>query len=244
MILKKIFIILIQIFQKQKKYFRILRGVEVYFPIDIKIKKELIGNIKAQWCVATEYLSSNIIIYSFGVGTDISFDLSLANNFRCDVYAFDPTPRSIEWMKKQKLPSNFVFCEYGVAAEDGEILFYPPLNSNHVSFSINNANDSSKGLRLPVYRLASIMKMLGHRKIDILKMDIEGSEYGVIQDIIESNISITQIMVEFHHRFDDTNVRKTKRAISSLQGIGYKIFYISATGEEYSLIMDPYTKIH
>ena len=35
-----------------------------------------------------------------------------------------------------------------------------------------------------VYRLPSIMRMLGHSQLDMLKMDIEGAEYGVIADLL------------------------------------------------------------
>ena len=37
------------------------------------------------------------------------------------------------------------------------------------------------------------MKELGHNKIDILKMDIEGAEYAVINDIERSGIRPEQI---------------------------------------------------
>lgn len=80
------------------------------------------------------------------------------------------------------------------------------------------------------------MKMLGHNQIDILKMDIEGAEYEVIQYLVENKVSINQILIEFHHRFDNIGVEKTKAAIKALAILGYKIFDVSASGEEFSFI--------
>ena len=35
-----------------------------------------------------------------GCGEDISFDLGLIEMFDCDVYGFDPTPKSIDFVNK------------------------------------------------------------------------------------------------------------------------------------------------
>ncbi len=234
--LVKIYRYLVDIYRRINKYGRILKSQEVYFPIDAKIKHQLYGNYEAQWCVAQDYINDKSVVYSFGVGTDVSFDISIIERNGCSVFAFDPTPRSIDWIRGQKLPGQFKFFEFGISKIDGTIKFFPPSNQEHVSFSINKKFEKSKGIDLPVYRLKSIMKMLGHRKIDILKMDIEGSEYSVIHDLIESNISVKQLMIEFHHRFDYSSVNKTKDAINSLRSIGFRIFYVSPTGEEYSFI--------
>jgi len=227
---------LIDSFHRFKYYKRIVEGREVYFQKEVKINKELIGNYGAEWCLAPDYLNERSIIYSFGVGTDISFDLKIIEKIGCQVFAFDPTPRSIEWIKIRALPPEFKFMDYGISDKDDLILFYPPVNPAHVSFSANTSITKDNGIELPVYTLKSIMNKLGHDKIDLIKMDIEGSEYCVIQDLVNSGIELNQILVEFHHRFDKVSIEKTRNAVKALQEVGFKIFYISPTGEEYSFI--------
>lgn len=78
--------------------------------------------------------------------------------------------------------------------------------------------------------------MLGHSKIDVLKMDIEGAEYDVIDDIMYLDIPIKQICIEFHHRFDTIGVGKTIEAIEKLSKKGYRIFSYSKNFEELSFI--------
>jgi hypothetical protein len=41
--------------------------------------------------VNTEKLDSNSIVYSFGLGADISFDKELIRRFNLSVFGFDPT---------------------------------------------------------------------------------------------------------------------------------------------------------
>jgi hypothetical protein len=50
------------------------------------------------------------------------------------------------------------------------------------------------------------MDLLSHQKIDILKMDIEGAEYSALKNMMNSGINISQICVEFHHRFMDNGI--------------------------------------
>jgi hypothetical protein len=80
------------------------------------------------------------------------------------------------------------------------------------------------------------VQKLGHNKIDILKMDIEGAEYEVVEDIVASPVPVYQVLIEFHHRFPYIGVNRTREAISRLNRAGYKIFNVSPTGEEISLI--------
>lgn len=63
----------------------------------------------------------NLVVLSFGIGNDISFDLELIRNFDATVYAFDSTPMRLDWLKTQNPPERFVAFPIGVAAVDGEI---------------------------------------------------------------------------------------------------------------------------
>ena len=182
-------------------------------------------------------INMHSIVYSFGVGEDASFDTALIEKFNLTVHAFDPTPKSIEWVKSQGFSGRFVMHEYGIAAFDGNVSFYPPENPDHVSHTmLDRPSTMAKAISVPVKRLNTIMKELRHDTIDILKMDIEGAEYDVINDIAISDIRPHQILVEFHHRFSGVGVRRTEEAIDRLKSIGYCLFSVSTTNEEFCFI--------
>jgi len=44
------------------------------------------------------------------------------------------------------------------------------------------------------------------------------------------------VLIEFHHRFAHIGIKRTRQAISKLNRAGYKIFHVSASGEEFSFI--------
>ena len=89
---------------------------------------------------------------------------------------------------------------------------------------------------MPVRRLGTILEELGHDRLDILKMDIEGAEYDVIEEIVNAPVPISQVLIEFHHRFPHIGTGKTRQAIARLNSAGYRIFNVSASGEEISFI--------
>ena len=100
---------------------------------------------------------------------------------------------------------------------------------------LDRPSTSQHAITVEVRSLKSIMKLLGHDHIDILKMNIEGAEYGVIKDIIAENIEIRQILIEFHTSFPNVGVSKTKEAVKQLNENGYKIFNIECR-HHYSFI--------
>jgi FkbM family methyltransferase len=227
-----------------KRGVRALRGQDLWQSAQIKCERLRLGNEGACWCVAPRGLSAASVVYSMGVGEDISFDLALIERFTLQVHAFDPTPRSIEWLQEQIVPPEFVFHPYGVAGFDGSCAFLPPENPAHVSHTIVKRDPSRLAIEVPVHRLETIMKMLGHQQIDLLKMDIEGAEYGVLADLVAQRIPVKQLLVEFHHRWPEVGIEKTRQAIRSLNEAGYRIFNVSPSGEEYSFLHPQISNVH
>jgi FkbM family methyltransferase len=219
-----------------------MRGKDLYSRPEIRCAKRWFGSDFGGWVVATDPIHRDSIVYSVGIEFDTSFGEEVIRHFGSTVHAFDPTPRCIEWIQRREFPKQFVFHGYGLYDRDATIVFNPPQKADWVSRSIlldGSEVESADALKLPVKRLKTIMEELGHAKIDVLKMDIEGAEYAVIADIQASGIRPTQILVEFHHLhgIKGIGLDQTKEALKKLGEMGYKIFSVSATGLEYSFIL-------
>lgn len=230
--------------QQIKRLARVLVGKDKRWKVQCQSPKERLGSEFGGWDVITDVITKDSIIYSFGVGEDITFDLALMRQFKVVIHAFDPTPKSINWVLAQHLPDNFILHEYGLADFDGEVMFNPPKNPNHVSHTIlDRPSTSNQAITVSVKKLETITENLGHDEIDILKMDIEGAEYQVIEDLVKSNIRPNQILVEFHHRFSNVGVKKTKTAVNQLNQIGYCLYSVSASGEEFCFVQNSLSTI-
>jgi FkbM family methyltransferase len=224
-----------------RTFFRFCVGRDVYFRPDANVAVELLGGrpitMYGAWYAATEGLSARSIIYSVGVGDDISFDLALISRFGCKIHAIDPTPESHVWLSKQTVPEEFILHRFGVAAHDGVQAFHPASVDGWVSHSIFKTQATKEAIiELPVKRIVTIMKELGHSHLDLLKMDIEGSEYDVLEDVLESGVCCDQLLVEFHHRNLKDGRRRTRATVSELRSAGYQLVKMAGNGEEFCFL--------
>jgi FkbM family methyltransferase len=212
-------------------------GKEFFTKVDYICKKERFGSDYGGWDIVTKKINVKSIVYSFGVGEDASFDTALIDKYNLIVHAFDPTPKSIEWVRSKGFSDHFVLHEYGIASFDGTASFNPPENRAHISHTLLERSATQDiAIIVPVKKLSTIMKELGHKRIDILKMDVEGAEYQVIDDLAHSSIRPHQILIEFHHRFPGVGIEKSKEAIAKIRNMGYLLFSISASNEEFCFI--------
>lgn len=182
---------------------------------------DFIGSKYGGYSVPRGLLDENSIVYSFGLGEDATFDIGLSEKYGCDVHIFDPTPRSrIFYNNELKTYPRLKYYEFGLWDKDTEVKFFSPANNTHVSHSIGNLQNTQQFFIGQVKRLNTIMQMLNHKKIDLLKLDIEGAEYEVIPDMTISNIRPQIICLEFHDRKD---IVSPDGMVAILKYIGYEL---------------------
>jgi FkbM family methyltransferase len=155
-----------------------------------------LGSTYGGWWIPAGLLGADSIVYSAGVGEDVSFDLALIEQFQCHVWAIDPTPRSIEFVKGINDP-RFHFVPHGIWSSDSEQRFYAPANAEHVSHSILNIQGTQSYFTARCRSLSTLMRELGHDHLDLLKMDIEGAEGPVLNAMVQQGIAPRILCVEF-----------------------------------------------
>ena len=87
-------------------------------------------------------------------------------------------------------------------------------------------------ISVSVNTLQNFMKENGHKYLDILKLDIEGSEYAVLSSLLLAKyLPFTQLLVEFHQRFDIVYLREHDNIIARILECGFFIMK-NETGQE------------
>jgi len=229
--------------RKLKKILYILRKDERVIERQVKEKAEWIGNGYGGFGVCSRFFRGgrvNPVVYSFGIGEDVSFDLSMIKRYNAEIYAFDPTPRSVEWVKNNVRNKNFHFYPYGISDKDQKEKFYLPQRKKYVSGSVLMREGLHQdSIEVEMYRLKTIMDKMGHKRLDVLKMDIEGSEFKVIPDVLSilGKYEIGQLCVEVHGRFTGSEgYQRNRELVSFINKYGYLLAYVSDTFEELTFI--------
>jgi FkbM family methyltransferase len=185
-----------------------------------------LGSEYGGWAVPRNVVTSDWTCYTAGVGEDASFDLALAE-LGCDVVAIDPTPRAIAYMQSLLAAHpNLRLAPYAVWDADTEIEFFPPANIEHVSYSATNRQRTADPIRVPARTISSIALEFRHQRIDLLKLDVEGAEYPVLESLDLESLQVQVLCVEFH---DDHGFRRMGAAVRSVLQRGFDIAAVRRT---------------
>ena len=86
------------------------------------------------------------------------------------------------------------------------------------------------GRTLPVRTLATLMKDNGHAWIDLLKIDVEGAEWEVLENLVAQGggkpLPISQAQVEFHVGWGDHGPQDAVNLLEALDDAGMRVFHV------------------
>eukprot|EP00271_Cylindrocystis_brebissonii_P006905 TRINITY_DN1980_c0_g1_i1.p1 TRINITY_DN1980_c0_g1~~TRINITY_DN1980_c0_g1_i1.p1 ORF type:complete len:460 (-),score=60.75 TRINITY_DN1980_c0_g1_i1:865-2244(-) len=197
------------------------------------------------WSLCGNRLRKGGIVYSFGLGSDVSFDNALVEK-GLEVYGFDPTitedhVKSVFNTKhaKQEIPTSFHFRQLGLGSFDGAVTFAQSRNAKiesktAVALSELKANYRTGGTQAAILRFQTFMCMLEHEWVDVLKMDVEGVEFDIClsADFRSKVIRADQILIEFHERLVRDGNTKKAQCEELLKEKGYRLVYQSKSKQE------------
>ena len=182
-----------------------------------------LGTSYGGWAVPIGLIEPSWVCYAAGIGEDASFDVALAS-IGCDVLAIDPTPRAIEYVEPLvALHGNLRLAPVAVWGDDSEVDLFPPTDPSHVSHSITNRQHTAEPLRVPARTVASIAAEHGHQRVDLLKLDIEGAEYPVLNSLDLRGLGVRVLCVEYHN---DHGLRRMLASARSVVEQGYSVAHV------------------
>lgn len=160
--------------------------------------KERVGRIGdgGKWVCGMRALLEDrpCLVYSLGSRGDISFEEEILRKTACEVHTFDPDLSvDTESYVKSALP-GLHFHAIGIGRNNGTLL---------------TSLDDGK-----LYSIQDVMANLGHKWVDILKIDIEGHEWDVLSDVFAESgaqLPTTQLLIEFHWPGNAERVWKVSR---------------------------------
>jgi len=166
------------------------------------------------------------IIYSFGIGNDISFDVDASDRFGVPIYMYDPTSTVEKFMAERQGDERLIFQKEGIYTRDAEFRLYT--SRKKLNSSLYPIHRKGKHEVVRCRTLASFMDENGHESIDILKMDVEGVADDVLTQVMdETDIRPKQIVTEFEVKGIEnpiTYLPKIMLLAEKLKDNGYLIF--------------------
>jgi FkbM family methyltransferase len=191
------------------------------------------------WWVNTKLITRNPLLIDCGLGEDISFPIEFIQQFPdAHVIGVEPNPRSLSYCYKN-LPKKMKIIEKAFwKNSDEKLSFYLPRSQDQlpkgadgVSGSVLDSHEYVDGgelLEVLTIDLESILSEAGHSNCNILKLDIEGAEYEVLDALAKGCMlsKIKQLLVEFHHGVTDHTMVDTENSIGKIISCGFDLVHV------------------
>ena len=150
------------------------------------------------WDICMDGLDSHSVIISAGAGNDISFEIELRKKTGATIILLDPSPtgrKTVDDTPANQL-AGIKFLPYGLAAKSGVNTFALPANPVEGSYALLPTGKGT--VSFECRSLGDLMRENNLQRVDLLKMDIEGFEWEVLDSILTQRLNVSQICVEFH----------------------------------------------
>ena len=224
-------------FKNQQRHQK-LKAAGVTVNTALSSKVEFYGERTGIWPLYTVQAKQAGLIYAFGVGNNLSWEMAMVKQCGGEVFAYDPTPESVAWVGAQNLPEQLHFSPVGLADYCGSLDFFIPRRAGRFNYSVvkRGGKYPSQTIALQVKDLATLCAENNHHTLDVLKLDIEGAEMTALPNILQSGIAIKQILVELHYNYAGLEFAQTVALIQSMQAQGYELFWVSERAYEFGFI--------
>ena len=161
---------------------------------------------KLDFFEAYSELNSNSIVLDIGANVGDVSDI-IFNRYHCNIYAYEPNIACYNHMKNRFL-NNKKIRIYNLAISNftgaGFLYFHYNSKGNNDSRYIQGATlrkekdniSVNKKINVDVVDIKEILEKF--KKIDLIKIDIEGSEYDILPQLIKNRSKIKMVLCEMH----------------------------------------------
>ena len=197
---------------------------------------ERLGTKYGGWWVFGPAIRKNPLLVDCGLGRDISFPVAFLGRFGGRVIGIDPNPAAIEYARAHA-PAEMDIRSEAFWTEPGHTITFHlprppeqlPRGADGVSGSLLGSHSyaGSESLEVPTTSLGAVLESVGHEDCDVLKLDIEGAEYAVLEALCAAGelARVRQLLVEYHHHCTDHSLEDTLGSIARVEASGFELLH-------------------
>jgi FkbM family methyltransferase len=187
-------------------------------------------------------LSKNSKVLDIGCGYKAEFSCHLIEKYGLTSYGVDPTRKHRVFLKQLEENYNGLFkhVEMAVSSTNSSLIFYETQENESGSLLQDHQNivhDKVISYEVETRNIKTLIVGLGLKEVSLIKIDIEGAEYALLEDINRDTFNgAKQVFIEFHHHaFKSFTRTHTRKIIDRMTKAGYKVF--TCDGNNYLFYM-------
>ena len=159
-------------------------------------------------------LNAHSVVFDVG-GYQGDFAEAIHQKYGCRVYVFEPHPRYFEQcVRRFQDEDSVVILNYGLSDTDGS---FGLTDSVDGSSFLDERKSGHAELECMLRSFSSVLDELHVRNIDLMKINIEGGEYPLLQSMADQ--SMLSVVDDFQIQFHDFAVDAVKRRHAILESL-------------------------
>lgn len=151
------------------------------------------------------HLNKDSIIFDIG-GYKGDFAAEVFSRFQSKVFVFEPVEKFYTYSKNRfQHNDNIKLFQYGLGAKDEVFSILEDENKTQMANT-----QSSSSIEVKVRNIETILKELNITYIDLLKVNIEGGEYELLEKMYDIGFmgKVKNYQIQFHDFVQDAEVKK------------------------------------
>lgn len=128
---------------------------------------------------------------------------NIAERYGSHIYVFEPNPKTLDTLHRNLDPyDNIQILPYGLGGTNQQVaMCLKGMGSSIYAFEQGNAVKGTVDIQ--IRDVAQVLDDLNIEKIDLLKVNIEGGEYDLLDRMIEQNLMdrVSCLLVQYHEWF-------------------------------------------
>lgn len=199
-----------------------------------------LGTRYGGWWIDVGALGPAPLLVDCGLGEDISFPLAFIERCGGRVIGVEPNPRSLDYCLP-RCPAAMAILPQALWTRAGASLNFHlprpqdllPKGADGVSGSLVDSHEYVAGgaeLAVTTTTLAAILAAAGRDQCDVLKLDIEGAEYEVLEELCRSGDirRAGQVLIEFHHGATHHSAADTAATAAAIEAAGFDLIHVES----------------
>jgi len=140
------------------------------------------------------------------------------------VYSFEPNKAAVNQLEINFGDNeNVVIVPNGIYDKHTRIPFYIDDGNSLISSIIEDPN-KKPSYEIDTLTIKEVLSNFNIDKVDLVKMDIEGAEFDIIENIDNETIQkIDSFLIEYHDFYFGNGIEKVMKLINQLENFGYKV---------------------
>jgi FkbM family methyltransferase len=175
----------------------------------------------------SRYLGPESTVLDLGANHG-QFASAVTDRFGCHCVAVEPSPGPFA-----TIPTTPLITKLAAAVSDKSGIMPFNVSSDSVASSLLDVANRTNTIDVCAFSLVDLLDHLGWQRVDLLKVDVEGAEIGMLAACPDEVLRrVAQISIEFHDFCGITPAEDVHRTLERLHDLGFFSVRMSRVGHQ------------